>query len=507
MDHKKLLLALGLCLCLTGCGREEPPAEQTPSLPENLPPQGGILTDVGQAETLQDYYDRTAVIGRNEWVEGDFTATRTWAEEYAVLEYPEQQAQVAFAGGFTAPTGLFRDGLSGGAILWDVALTAADGAQSLQQVQVLYFTDNRDGAHHQCLSGLLTGEDILTGRPEAYAYLMLDTRFASRMQPLPQVTAPENAQVIELDWLEGAVFENAWLLDEQFLTVDSRYSELDKTVMQVYDLNTLEQVALWEKPGYWYQASEAPGLLDLRHSDANEDGTVSVLHVTVKDGSPDIREITLREDEWQVGDTTVTWKEGSLWADDQVLLQGDPGTEDVTTTVRYMVQSVLDDHRFLYACVGWEWTEYWGVYDLDTHTRYKVWEGPDYYLDKPEDGETRTLAFTWMAGLQWGYHILDLNTLELTPLPVGHATEEDALEGFVEVNEDLTRIALVKNDFISDYQITVRDMQNGSELFSWIIPHNAVSGQPDVQLMGEDTLLVTVKQWATDTSWVYRIRY
>ena len=65
---------LASLLLLGGCSK---PAQETPlpdtTIVEPPPVQSGILTDVGQAETLQEYYDRTAIIGRNEWMEGSFT--------------------------------------------------------------------------------------------------------------------------------------------------------------------------------------------------------------------------------------------------------------------------------------------------------------------------------------------------------------------------------------------------------------------------------------------------
>ena len=62
MNKRNLCLAAALCLCLCACGKgDQAPVLNTP-VADSRPQQSGILTDVGQAETLQDYYDQLVVL-------------------------------------------------------------------------------------------------------------------------------------------------------------------------------------------------------------------------------------------------------------------------------------------------------------------------------------------------------------------------------------------------------------------------------------------------------------
>ena len=57
------------------------------------------------------------------------------------------------------------------------------------------------------------------------------------------------------------------------------------------------------------------------------------------------------------------------------------------------------------------------------------------------------------------------------------------------------------------HQIRVCDLATGQQLFYWEIPGGLVSGQPQIQLVGENTLMVTLRRWDTDTQWIYRMEY
>ena len=127
MNKRKLwLAAAALCLCLCACGRQEEAPAVTQPITGNPPAQSGILTDLGQAETLQDYYGRTAIIARNERIEGSFTQTQSWALEYAMLEYPGCQAQISYVSGYQAPQAMFKDDLRAGVARWRINLIGTE---------------------------------------------------------------------------------------------------------------------------------------------------------------------------------------------------------------------------------------------------------------------------------------------------------------------------------------------------------------------------------------------
>ena len=511
MKKTMMCIAAALLVCLSAC---TPRTEDIPTpvpAEEEGPAQGGILTDAGQAETLQDYYDRTAVISRNERIDGSFTETRNWALEYAKLEYPGRDVTVSFAGGFQAPRAMFRDELSAGVCAWEITVTEPSGDGFSQRVQVYYFTETADGVQQQCFSGLLAGEDMLESKPEAYAYLALDTRFASRMQKLQKIVPPEGALSAELAFLESAAGDcQAYPLTETAVAALSRQED-GSCALTLWDLEGAFETRTRPLEGIWNFAGLEDGVLTLEQY--VQDGPQPVLEVRMGPAGPEISD-SVREDGedcCRVGGYTVTWSDGSLLLGDEVLLQGgawDP--EDVTTTRSYQFQQALDDHRFLYTVVGWEWVEGTGVYDLDTRTERMLQGdlgGFGYSLPIIRAEAGKALAGYLSEPGWWGLSLVDLERFEGRALNVGCDTE-DAAAVQVEANGSLSRLALMEiREEQQLYRVRVCGTAAGQTLFSWDIPMALAAGQPEIRLVGENTLFVSLRQWATDTVWLYRVTY
>lgn len=514
MNKRNLWLAAALCLCLCACGRQEDvPTEGLPAA-DSPPQQSGILTDVGQAETLQDYYDRTAIIGRNERMEGSFTQTQNWAMEYAALEYPDSQTTVSYISGYQAPEGMFKDDLRGGVACWRVEGTAADGQSIGETVQIFYFSETADGVQTLCFSGLLAGEERLETKPEAYAYLALDTRFANRIQRLEALEAPEQALSAQLDHFEAGVLDcQAWMLDETAVVALTRYED-GSCGLLLHDLEGGFETRYQELEGIWNYSQMDNGVLTLEQY--AQSGDRQLLEITLKDDLP-VTETSTRSEEtggYRVGRYTVTWKDSSLYLGDELLLEGGAwDMDDVTTTRNYLFQQALDDHRFLYQLAGWEWMEGFGIYDIETRTDTFMQGAQNDWgfslclpIIRNEEGKALTAHLTEPGW--WGLSVLDLDTLESTPLPLGHETEEEAISGQLEANGDLTRLALIHNDWETNtHLVEVLDMATGQQLFCWEIDAGLVAGQPQIQLVGDNTLMVTLRRWDTDTQWLYRMEY
>lgn len=510
------LLLTALLLC--GCSKpaEAPPVQTTPVV-EQPPVQSGILSDVGQAKTLQEYYDRTAIISRNEWMEGSFTQTESWALEYAQLEYPGGTVTLEFNSGYALPDAMTKDELSGGVALWDVTVQWDDQPTVWETVQVLYFTESTENSQKQCLSGLLTGENILDSKPEAYAYLALDTRFAGRMQTLPDVTAPEGAQAVELNFFaEGRNPQNCqmWMLTPSDAIILSRYKagELPQGnyTLTAYNLDT--GVIDWELSdleGIWNYDSLENGVLTLRQFLRQGEG--QVLRAWMEEGRPQwgLFDAPLEETLFTVGDYILTWQDGSILLGDEVLLSGGYGEEeeDLLELTMYNFHQALDDHRFLFSKAGWEWIEYYGVYDLQTREAHPLISDRQEWgfsvLQVSEDGN-RALAGCTIGGL-WNFSLVDLNDLTLRKILPQYSEEENALSQVV-ANGDLSRVAVLAEE-AELASVRLYDTATGEELLRWDIPAPLAAGQPTLQLVGEDTLVVSLRQWKTDTDWLYRVQY
>lgn len=511
MNKRNLWLAAALCLCLCACGRQEDvPTEGLPAA-DSPPQQSGILTDVGQAETLQDYYDRTAIIGRNERMEGSFTQTQNWAMEYAALEYPDSQTAVSYISGYQAPEGMFKDDLRGGVACWRVEGTAADGQAVEETVQIFYFSETADGVQTQCFSGLLAGEERLETKPEAYAYLALDTRFANRIQRLEALEAPEQALSAQLDHFEAGVLDcQAWMLDETAVVALARYED-GSCGLLLHDLEGGFETRYQELEGIWNYSQMDNGVLTLEQY--AQSGDRQLLEITLKDGAPVTAESSRPEETgYRVGRYTITEEDGSLYLGDELLLAGGEwDVDDITTTRSYQFQQALDDHRFLYGMVGWEWVDGCGIYDIETRTDTFM-QGSQYgwgfSLPIVRAAEGKALAAHLTEPGWWGLSMLDLTTLESFPLNIGHDTEDAAVSGQMEANGDLSRLAILHTDWESSiHKVRVYDTATGQILFQWDIPGGLVAGQPQIQLVGDNTLMVTLRRWDTDTQWLYRMEY
>lgn len=511
------LLLTALLLC--GCSKpaEAPPVQTTPVV-EQPPVQSGILSDVGQAKTLQEYYDRTAIIGRNEWMEGNFTQTESWALEYAQLEYPGGTVTVDFGGGYVLPDAMTKDELSGGVALWDVTVQWPDQPTVWDTVQVLYFTESTENGQKQCLSGLLTGEDILDSKPEAYAYLALDTRFAGRMQTLPDLEVPDGVQTLELNFFEDAANPQdcqVWMLTQADAVILSHYREgqllQGNYVLTAYNLDT--GVIDWELrdlEGIWNYDSLQNGVLTLRQFLRQGEG--QVLRVWMEEGRPQwgFFDAPVEETLFTVGDYILTWQDGSVLLGDEVLLAGSvmEDGEDVTEMSLYNFHQALDDHRFLFSKAGWEWIEYYGVYDLNTREAHPLVSDRQEWgfavLQVSEDGNKALAGCT--VGGYWNLALADLNDLTLRKVIPAHSQEENAVSQVV-TNGDLSRVAVLEERENGEAGVLLYDTASGMELFRWDIPAQLLAGSPVLQLIGEDTLLVNLRQWKTDTDWLYRVQY
>jgi hypothetical protein len=271
-----------------------------------------------------------------------------------MLEYPGCQVNADFVSGYQAPEAMFKDDLRGGVARWSLEGTTADGQTIAETVQIFYFSETADGLHTQCFSGLLTGDRQLASRPEAYAYLALDTRFANRMQKLSTLSAPEGALCVELNYFESDVLDcQTWLLSENTAVALARYQSGNSGLL-FYHLEGAFEPRHQMLEGIWNYSQLEGGVLTLEQY--AQSGDRQLMEITLKDGLPTVTKNTRLEegDGYRVGGYTVTWEDGSLYLGSELLLEGGAwDVDDITTTQSYQFQQALDDHRFLYALAGW----------------------------------------------------------------------------------------------------------------------------------------------------------
>ena len=370
-----ICLALTLAVFLAACeGKEllpapssaQPPPEDTA---ESALPSGGIVSDSGRADTIEDYYARTAVIARNEWAEDPSRiglSTEVWAREYAALHYSNRAVDAVFENGWVAPPGMFVDRLGGGCCLWTLELSEASGEIRKEQVQIFFFEEEG----RACLTGLLTGESMLKTRQEGYDYLALDPRFSARIQAVPTPDMPGESAAVELAALCGGDNrQDAYPLTETCAALVQ--AERRAVVYDFAQEKILQDVELGD--GWRTERMEGEALILLCWDD---DRAVKEMSVSAEGVSS--RPIDAEDLRYTVGEAAITQREGSLWRGGTVLLQGGGEGEDAKS---YRFDRALDDHRFLYHYWGYEWLEHSGIYDLAAGTDRPLPDnGPNYIL-------------------------------------------------------------------------------------------------------------------------------
>ena len=186
------------------------------------------------------------------------------------------------------------------------------------------------------------------------------------------------------------------------------------------------------------------------------------------------------------------------------------GEEMPGELVMYNFHQALDQQRFLFSKATVERIEYYGIYDLESRTtqvltgKLQPWDF--HVLQVSEDGSRALMGYGGYS--RWGLTMLDLQTLEQRTIPLEYNSEDRAVEQVV-VNADLSRMAVMDlnaEDSGLD-RIQVFDTATGKLLYQWDVPMKLVAGDPEIRLVGEHTLLVNVRQWKTDTEWVYRVQF
>ena len=524
-----ILITAYLLLTLCGCA-QAPELPTNPDVPVHETPvqTDDETVDVGQAETRVDPYARTAIIARNAWLEGGFTQTKQWALEYALQKYPHQtEVTATYNSGYVMPDAMVpEESLSGGVAVWDLTVKQGDSITE-ESVQIFYFSERGSDGYQICFSGLLADGDIRKTRPEGYAYLMLDTRFSGRLQSLPQLDGPEGAMEVEVLLESEATDQQFYPLSDHVVAVLCRYSRryLSDDKLLVYNLESGEVLLEEWLSGFWGWADGGDGWITLEHYYAEDEEQLCARIILAEDGVQ-LEWFSRPYHQYQVGEAVLTWKDERVLLDEEVLL-GDPGFaqteqselqagEELQEPVEpqeaamYNFHQALDGHRFLFSKATVEWIEYYGIYDLETQTvqvlagRLQPWDF--HVLQVSADGSRALMGYGSYG--YWGLTLIDLQTMEQRLLPLEYGSEDHSVER-VTANADLSRIAVMDlgAEGSGVDRMRVFDTESGEELFCWDVPERLIAGEPEFQLTGEHTLLVNVRQWKTDTEWVYRVTY
>ncbi len=247
---KKTLLYLSLCaiFALSACSQApsittpddtltvQPSDILEPSEPEE--PSGQQLEQ--PVEPMRDtYFDRTAIILRQDVLEGTFTETYPWAQEYVAKNHPGfSMSEPIYKSGFAAPESLFADsGMSAHSSIWTMQLISTDGQTTELDIQLIYFSQGEK----LYLSGILTGEDMLESKPEVYDYLRLDPRYQAVMLEFPPLIPPSDVlQASDFTAPEQAASPEAIAFGDYIAYVQdgSLYIEQDGKVTLIEQGNT-----------------------------------------------------------------------------------------------------------------------------------------------------------------------------------------------------------------------------------------------------------------------------
>ena len=143
------------------------------------------------------------------------------------------------------------------------------------------------------------------------------------------------------------------------------------------------------------------------------------------------------------------------------------------------------------------------MYDLETrqaHVLSGSTQAWDYEIVQISADGSRALA--WSRESNW-LELVDLSNYTARTVSLPSLFVEQ-----VSANADLTRVALLQSDMeTGDYVISVVDSADGTPLFTWNVPEELVAGAPVLHPVEEHLLVVSLRQWKTDTEWLYRCRY
>ena len=289
-------------------------------------------------------------------------------------------------------------------------------------------------------------------------------------------------------------------------------SEAQGDRLLLWDLETDELLLDEQLEGYWDAAALREGVLTLeQYLDMGEGSRGCTLRLT--ETGPKLDRESLQDGQFRVGDYLLLWQDASILLDGEVLLQGsqpEAEEEEIGGAVYYNFHQALDAHRFLYSRAGWEWIEYYGIYDLEIRATHPILGGESRFgytvLQVSADGKRALACYADEAGY-WSPALVDLETFGQRSLSLGFDTVEEAVSGQLRASGSLDRLAVCDLGEDGVYRIRVFDTGSGAELFAWDVPESRVAGEPEIRLAGEDTLLVNLRQWKTDTEWVYRITF